>query len=316
VTITATPTVTPTTGATPTPIDRVCTIGGPTSLVALQFKNVPLFGNLRATGSLTGSQTFRFGAEDPVTGVRPVTVLASSIDFDPVVIPIPIVGNQMLCVESAGIDGTGKIDCNGGEANLNLQTKQDHNTFVAPGSNGGLPVDPECNDTRTAPDGAISTACLETAMGTCNATNAHPGICNSPLEYTESATFGSGDSRITETLLLKQVTNVGMDGIQCTSDDTYGTVSNVRVFFTTGLARATVYDAKNVSNSLLDHMTGTGTLGCANCITQVPGAPKACSAITPPAGNMTGFKIAGAIPVLDLNATAGDAAVTIEATCQ
>ena len=106
------------------------------------------------------------------------------------------------------------------------------------------------------------------------------------------------------------MSNVGGDGIQCTGDDTYSATTDLRVFMTTGTARSTIYDAKNTSNSLLDHM-GTG---CTSCITQVLGAPRACASID--GTSLASMKIVAGFPALDLDGTAGDGAVTIEATCQ
>lgn len=53
-------------------------------------------------------------------------------------------------------------------------------------STGGLPQDPECNDTRTAPDGGIANACLESAVTSCNSSDPHMGACNSPYEWDRS----------------------------------------------------------------------------------------------------------------------------------
>ncbi len=308
VTATATRTTTPT--ATATPLARTCDIGGSGSLVALQFKDVSFVGDLRATGALTGTQTFLLDQQNG-SGVRNITIPASSIQFDPITISIPFSSPVKICVTPTGPDGTGFVDCDGGEPNLNVTTQQDHNTNNPPGPSGGLPQDPTCDDTRTEPDGSTSTACLENSVAPCSANTLHPGTCNSPLNFVESGTFGSGHFRVVEYLTIRQVSNNGPDGIQCTADDVYGPPANVRVFFTSGTARTTVYDANNVSDSVLDQ----GASGC-SCTTQVTGAPRACSNITGSNGNLNNLKLVGAFPVLDLDGTAGDAAVTIEATCQ
>ena len=309
---TPTPTPTVTTSPTPTvtPIARSCDIGGADSLVALQFKDVSFVGDLHATGALSGQQTFNFLPQDP-DGTRAVVVPSSSISFNPVVIAIPFSDPVRICVTPTGPDGAGLIDCDGGEPNLNITTRQDHSTNNAPGGNGGLPQDPTCDDTRTAPDGSISNTCLESGVSTCSANALHPGTCNSPIEYVESGTFASGHVRVAEYLTIRQVSNVGGDGIQCTNDDTYGPPANLRVFFTTGTARTTIFDANNSADSLLDQ----GGPGC-SCTTQVTGAPRQCSNITGANGNVLNLKLVSAVPVLDLDGTAGDAAVTIEARCQ
>ncbi len=307
-TVTPTPTVTVTPTATATPINRVCSIGGSNSRVALQFRDVPILGDLRAIGSLSGNQTLSFGLLDG-NGVRPIAIPAGSITFDPIVISIPFSDPVRICVTATGTDGVGKIDCDGGEPNLNVTTRQDHNTSNPP-SGGGLPQDPECDDTRPQPDGSTSTACLESSVTGCNAGDFHLGVCNSPLDYVESTTFTSGHVRAVEYLTIRQVSNEGPDSQQCTGDDTYGPPANVRVFFTTGTARATIFDANNVGGNLIDQ----GASGC-DCTTQVTGVPKACSQITGASGDLDNLRMVGGFAVLDLDSTAGDAAVTIEAEC-
>lgn len=309
---TATPTVTrtPTPTATATPISRVCTIGGANSKISLQIKNAPIIGNVRVTGALSGSQTLQFYGQD-ANGVRQVVVPASSIVFDPIVITPPIGDPFRLCVASAGIDATGKIDCNGGDPNLDIQVRVDHDTLQTPGSLGGLPQDPECDDTRVDPAGTTSNACLESPISSCNLNALHPGLCNSPTEYVETGTFGNGHMRIAETFTLRLVSDVGPDGQQCTTDDTYSDPATIRAFLTTGTARATVYDTNGIPNNLLDHVT----TGCTNCITAVTGAPRSCSNITGSGGVKT-LKLVGALPVLDIDAAAGDAAVNLEIECQ
>lgn len=311
-TLTATPTPTVTPTATATPFARTCSIGGAESLVALQFKGVPFLGNLRATGPLTGTETFLFDALNGGNGTRLVSVPAGAIHFDPLVINIPFSSPVKICVTPTGPDGGGFIDCDGGEPLLNVTSRQDHSTNGAPGPNGGLPQDPQCDDTRLQPDGSTSSTCLESSVTPCSANALHPGTCNSPLDYVEAGTFASGHLRVVQYLTIRQVSNNGPDGIQCTADDVYGTPANVRVFFTTGTARTTIFDANNSADSLIDHQAS----GCSNCTTQVTGAPRACNNITGSNGNVNNLKLVGAFPVLDLDGTAGDAAVTIEAKCQ
>jgi hypothetical protein len=149
-------------------------------------------------------------------------------------------------------------------------------------------------------------------MSSCNVSNRHPGTCNGPLEYVESGTFASGDVRLTEYVTIRQVSNVGPDGQECTGDDTYGAPANATVFFTTGTARATIYDANAVANASLDH----GAAGCEACVTQLTGDGRACSQITGGNGSVNNLLLVGSFAVLDLDANVGDAAVTIQAECQ
>ena len=308
---TAIRTTTPTPTATASPIVRTCTIGGANSFVALQFRDTPL-GDLRLQGALSGTQQLGFGGLDGATSERPIAVPASSMTFDPVQLPVPIGQPVRVCLTATGIDGTGKIDCNGGAAALDITTRVDHSTNAAPGSNGGSPQDPECDDTAVAPDGERSEACRESMVSTCNVTNRHPGTCNGPLAYVESGTFASGDVRLVEYVTIRQVSNVGPDGQQCTGDDTYGPPASVRVFFTTGTARATVFDANGVANALLDQ----GAPGCEACVTQVTGDGRACNQITGGSGSLDNLMLVSTFAVLDLDGTVGDAAVTIQAECQ
>ncbi len=308
---TATPTLTPTPTVTVTPQTRTCTIGGVNSEVTLQFKGVPIFGDLFVTGAVTGSQDFQLGTENPTTGALPITVPAGSIDFDPIVVTVPVLGAINLCVTSAGTDGTGTFDCNGGDPDLDITVQQDHSTNGAPGVNGGLPQDPECDDTGTQPDGSPTNACLESAVSTCNVSNTHIGTCNSPLNHVESGTFGSGDLRLVEQLTLRQSEDAGADTILCTGDDTYSQATQLTTFFTTGTARATVFDTNNVADSMLDHLDP----GCPTCVTEAAGAPRVCSAFTGPGGTLTSLRMAAAFPALDLDALAGDVAITLKAEC-
>jgi hypothetical protein len=300
-----TPTVTPT--ATATPLVRVCTVGGSGSQVGLQFRNVVFVGNLRLTSNISGTQSLTVGPLIGGTGVRNIGVPYTSIFFDPVVINGPFGITIRACVTAQPQNGSGKIDCNGGEPGYNLTQRQDHNTSNAPGSNGGQAQDPECDNTLTRPDGSVSSACQE---GVSCSSATHATVCNSPVEYTQAGTFPNGGFAGVEYLQLRIVNNVGGDGQQCTNDDSYGAPINIPAFITTGTARATIYDANNSGNNLIDQAHST----CSDCITQVAGSSPGCTQIVNT--SLSGFKFVTAFPGLDLDSTAGDAAVTIEASCQ
>lgn len=306
---TATPTATktPTPTATATPISKVCTIGGTDSRVALMVKTPSL--NIRLSGNLTGTETFVIGAQD-ATGARDVTIPASGIHFDPIVINV-FSQTIRLCVDASGPDGFGHFDCNGGDPGINVTAQQDHNTNNPPGANGGLPQDPECDDTDVAPDGAISSACLEGGPANCNPNSPHPGVCNSPVNFIENGAFGSGAARVTEYLRLRQVSDVGPDGVQCTDDDTYSAPANLRVYLTTGTAHATIFDTNNIADSLLDDHAVT----CTNCTTEVIGAPRSCNLINGN-GGLSQLKLVAALPVIDLDPSVGDAVATVEVRCE
>jgi hypothetical protein len=319
ITLTATPTSTPTITVTPsatataTLMSRVCTIGGGSaSRAGLQFdKTVFGFVNIgRLTATITGTATFQFGAED-ANGVRQVTLPASSVFFDPTVFTLPLgQGTLTVCISADGPDGSGLIDCNGGEPAYSLLAQQDHNTNAAPQSNGGFAQDTGCDDTFVSEaSGDVSTACLESAGGTCNANNLHTGICNSPTHTTVSGTFASGGATVLVPLTLRVVdvaSGAPCDGV----GDTYSTVVDLSAFLTTGTARGTVFDANN-ENRRIDH--GVSCRG-GSCVTQVTGAPRSCALID--GGSLAGLKSVTAFPAVDLDSLAGDAGATVELTCQ
>jgi hypothetical protein len=223
----------------------------------------------------------------------------------------------LVCVTNAGIDGVGKVDCNGGDPNINYQARVDHDTTGAPAATGGFPQDPECNDTRTDPNGGTSSACLESSVSTCNPNHPHLGLCNSPTEFVESGTFPNGGLRLAETLTLRLVSDIGPDNIQCTNDDTYSNPATLTTFLTTGTARATIYDTNGISNNLMDdHVIGSPPASyCSNCTTQVTGATKTCAQMVGSQG-LKDLKLVGALPVVDIDPSVGDAGVNIEVTCQ
>ena len=309
-TLTPPKTKTPTPTPTLTPIERQCVIGGGSaSQVGFQVKNAPIVGNIRITSNITGVQTLQFG-QQALDGTRTITVPSSSIQFDPIQLNPPVGSSIKVCVFPTGQDGVGVTDCDGGTANIDYQVRRDHNTNNPPGGNGGLPQDPDCNDTRLEPDGVtVSSACLENSVGGCS--TFHPGACNSPFDFVQSGTFGSGSLRITEYLQLRLVNDNGPDGQQCTSDDNYGATTNIRAYLTTGTARGTVYDTNNSADNLLDN----GGAGCANCITSVTGALKSCNSMINGSG-LNAMRMAGALVALDVDSSAGDAAITLTATCQ
>lgn len=305
------PTSTPTPTLTPTPIVKTCSIGGTNSKLGLQWDKTVLFINLgRTVCPVSGSTQIVFGPLAP-NGVRPVTVPASSISFNQVTCNVAGLSTVTICVESTGVDGTGLVDCDGGEPNYDFLTQVDHNTNGAPQSNGGFPADPTCTATYTDPvTGSISNACLEQSGGTCNANNIHPGVCNSPYHTTYPNTFAAGGMTVRVPLRLKTVSSSSgdpCDGI----GDTYGATTEVNAFLTTGTARGTVFDSNN-ENRKIDQ--GASCRG-GSCITQVTGAGLS-SFCSNPAASLSGARMVTAIGVLDLDTTAGDTVATVELQCQ
>jgi hypothetical protein len=307
----ATPTITATAAATP--ITKVCTIGGSNSRAGLQFDKAVLgFINLgRSVASVSGSVQLQFGPQDG-TGARQVTIPASSVSFNEVSFSIAGgLATVNVCVVSTGVDGVGEVDCNGGDANYNFLSQVDHNTNAAPQSNGGFAADPTCAATYTDPvTGGVSNACLEASMGTCNANNLHPGVCNSPTHTTYSGTFATAGMSVRMPLRLKVVsaaTGDACDGV----GDTYSTTADVNAFLTTGSAQGTIFDSNN-ENRKIDQ--GASCRG-GSCVTLVTGAPLT-SFCSNPANALSGSKMVTAFGAIDLDPTAGDAVATIELQCQ
>ena len=312
---TSTNTATPTITGTPTAtlIARVCNVGGANSKAGLQFdKTVLGFINIgRATATIAGTVTLKIGYLDP-SGNREIVVPASGISF-PNQADFSIVGQHIyVCVYPGTDDGHGVLDCNGGEANYNMLKEVDHNTNAAAQSNGGFSADPQCDDTFTdALTGGISNACLEASAGTCNGKNLHLGVCNSPTHTTYSGTAAAGALIIRTPLVLKVVsTSTGnmCDGV----GDVYSTEVEVDAYLTSGQAESTIYDANNENRKIAQ---GAGCRG-GSCTTRVTGATLPSLCTDPINGSLTNGKIVTAFPAIDLDSTAGDAAATVEMTCQ
>ncbi len=305
------PTSTPTPTFTPTPIVKTCSIGGSNSRLGLQWDKTILFINLgRTVCPVSGSTQIVFGPQG-VGGVRPVTIPASSISFNQVTCNVAGLSSVTICVESTGVDGTGIVDCDGGEPNYDFLTQIDHNTNNSPQSNGGFPQDTTCTATYTDPvTGSVSNACLEQNGGTCNANNLHPGVCNSPYHTSYPNSFAVGGMTVRVPLRLKTVSSASgnpCDGV----GDTYGASTEVNAFLTTGTARGTVFDSNN-ENRRIDQ--GASCRG-GSCITQVTGSTLSTFCSNPSA-SLSGAKIVTAVPVLDLDSTAGDTVATVELQCQ
>lgn len=290
---------------------KTCSIGGSNSRLGLQWDKTVLFISLgRTVCPVSGSTQIVFGPQAP-NGVRPVTIPASSISFNQVTCNVAGLSTVTICVESTGVDGTGIVDCDGGEPNYDFLTQVDHNTNAGPQSNGGFPADPTCTATYTDPvTGAVSNACLEQSGGTCNANNLHPGVCNSPYHTTYPNSFTAGGMTVRVPLRLKTVsssTGNPCDGV----GDTYGASTEVNAFLTTGTARGTVFDSNN-ENRKIDQ--GASCRG-GSCITQVTGVGLSTFCGNP-AASLSGSRMVTAIGVLDLDSTAGDTVATVELQCQ
>src|SRR5262249_48137477 len=265
---------------------------------------------LRLTLNLSGHQDMQFGAPDG-NGIAPVVVPKSGVVFDPVT---GVPGIQRACVRAED-DGVGIIDCDGGATNRDLLVKQDHNTTPAnannSGSAGGLPGGPASDGTPILFGGTTSSACLEGAA--CNRKGPHPGVCNSPVETTQSGTFGPGDIRYTQHVSITTLTSTsqyGPDGQPCTDDDTAPRGPIVDVLVITGTATGRIFDASNSRGTEI----GPGqTCNFSGCITQVTGSPFDCDALRN-AGSITGATLGTVFTGLD--SQIGDVVTTLKLIAQ
>jgi hypothetical protein len=302
---TASPTVTP--GGTP-PIGQHTMILSAGSQVSIQARI------LRVPLTLTGQLAIQFGAPDS-NGIAPVVIPKELVQFNPInVSGLP--GIVAACV-SAPEDGIGIIDCDGGAPNRDFVTQQDHNTTPGSptnsGSGAGMPNDPECDDTRAAPDGSISTACQEGTECAPTSTHAGLGICNSPVEYTQSGIFGAGAMRVTQKVSIITVSNRGPDNLPCTADDVYsGPAGATNVYFTTGTATGRIYDVNNVLGAKIAPGESCGGVGC---VASVTGSSFNCDALRS-SGTFGGASLGTAFVALDADSTLGDLVTTIKLVSQ
>jgi len=256
-------------------------------------------------------------------GETPLTVPQSSVLLNPAVVS----GVGTACV-SAGGNGVGVIDCDGGRADRDFALSRDHNTTPASAGNSGsalgLPDDPTCDDTFLLPDGSTSRACVEgttvcSAESTnagmlctvpadcpggdcipCNTNSPHPGVCNSPTNVAVSGTFSAGDIVIALPLAIKVLPTAAANGpdlLPCTADDLGDPPAAVTVSLSTGTNTVTVYDAGNTAGAKI----GPGeTCGANPCVASITGQGTSCANLN--AGMVSGVKFGGGFPAFDTQA--------------
>lgn len=268
-------------------------------------------------------------SESDADGVRLVSVDPASFVLPPA--PIALIGIS-ACI-TAGGEGVGFVDCNGGEMGINAKLEQDHNTTPGAagnsGSANGLPNDANCDTPIMTPAGTLDYPCLEGSKicrgGTndqlrCNSVAdcpgatgctacapqdppraGHAGACNSGVRATLESPFTSGDMIVVIPLAILQLGNDewGPDNLPCTADDTpAGAPAAVPVALSTGLNSVNVYDANN--NSTLRVAPGSNC-GFFPCTAQVQGVPISCSDLDN-FGDISGAAFGGGFPALDINA--------------
>lgn len=284
---------------------------------------------------------------DPIAdadGVRQVTVDAASFFLPPA--PVPI-GGFVACLTAAS-DGIGYIDCNGGEAGLNVTLEQDHNVRPGePGNSGvgfsGFADDADCNTPFTTPAGSLDYPCLEgtkTCSGgtrdqlVCSTVDDCPGgnscgfcnngstdiqalyhspaqPCNSGVRASLAGNFGAGDMLVVVPLAILQlpVSEFGPDKLPCTADDVPSEpAAAVPVSLSTGSNSIAIYDANNTASSKLGPGASCGIAG--PCLAQTQGVATTCSAIDS-TQNVAGLAFGGGFPGLDI-APLGDIVTTFK----
>ena len=272
---------------------------------------------------------------DPdVNGEIPLTIPEASVRISPSVVS----GVGTVCV-SAGGDGTGVIDCDGGRSDLDSTLSVDHNTTPADadnsGSANGLPDDPNCTNTFVQPDGSVSRACEERTRqctagpnegavctsaaecpdglcAQCSADWQHPGICNSPTQAVQSGVFAAGDIQVALPLALTVMgssAEFGPDLLPCTADDVPADPpAPVTVVLSTGVNTVLIYDTGNSAGATIAPGVQCPPPSGPQCVAQISGQGTTCTDLN--AGNLSGTTFGGGFPALDT--LAGDIATTFQ----
>jgi hypothetical protein len=242
-------------------------------------------------------------APDVFTGEATIRVPATAVRIP----PVPIAGVGTLCATAAA-DGTGVIDCDGGEDGGELLIGQDHTTdLVDPACNLGCREDDVACGTSALP-GPHRAQCPVCFLGHCAGgifdgascltdDACRPGmvceddtaaVCNGPVFAELSGAADAGATRLSIPLSLRLSLNAGADALACTDDDLYSPTLLPQVPFTlwltTGIATGAIFDAEAAAGTTL----------------AVPavGRPATCNRLR--AGALGGMQLVGAVPLLDV----------------
>ena len=203
-----------------------------------QLKLLPGLGTFQG---FTGFLDLAAGPPDPVTGLARVDVVSAS-EFLSVQ-----VGNQLVCIKPiVPVIRAGVLACSGGH-DLGVTSAQDHNIGVV--GVGGFTAQ-ECTD---AGGGVEAPA------------DPHPGVCNGPVDILPSPEADSGigalliapDARFETEGLPAEVT---IDTGPC---DTHGVGDPTLFGFVSGVSRASIADANNVSGAAFQHDEDGENFSCA-----------------------------------------------------
>ncbi len=231
--------------------------------------------------------------------------------------PVVIPGVATVCVDVLG--GSGWVDCTGHGLPLNTSFCQDR--IVQDGENPdqcGAPAGAATPDTNAGFDG--------TKIGLPVNTPGGASVANSAFDVN------------TIQFSIETTTDLGVDGLPCTADDTVTPNAPVPVPLTTGTAQAQVLEAVQVPGVCDDLATGciedkncvANGGGCAGgvgsgCCTGVtlttvnsglvgPGVGKTCASWE--AGTLSGLKLVGAFPGGGGTPPLGDTTTAFTIVCQ
>jgi len=186
---------------------------------------------LATFSGFSGSLDLAAGVPDPVTGIASVDIVGAS-EF----LSVPI-GNLTFCIKPiVPVSSAGVLACIGG-VDLGVNSSQDHRIGVV-GMNGFTADD--CTDA-----GGIVESALEP----------HPGVCNGPVEIIASPEPDSGIGA----LLIAPDARFGTQGLpaEVTIDEgpcaQHGPGDPTVFGFVSGLSRAAILDANDVSGAVLTH---------------------------------------------------------------
>jgi len=193
--------------------------------------HVQLLPDLGTFSGFTGYLDLAAGVPDPVSGLAQVDITGAS-EF----LSVPV-GAVTLCIKPlVPVSNAGVLACNGG-VDLGVSSSQDHNIGVV-GVNGFTA------DACTAAGGTVESP-----------TDPHPGVCNGPVEIGPSPEADSGVGA----LLIAPDGRFGTQGLpaEVTVDvgpcDTHGPGEPTLFGFVSGVSRATIFDANNVSGVTFQH---------------------------------------------------------------
>lgn len=284
---------------------------------------------------LAGQQTLRLGAQSRFDSAVPVAV--RSDEFHPQ--PMSLAGLGCLCLHGDalpplgdGLTGVGFVGCFPSFLSTNPLAVSDRDTTPGSAGNaGGLPDDPECDDSVEVSPGVFSHACREGVDPGCG--TEVTGRCRSPNVVTlTTSKGGSGSAIVGYNLRLGFLSDGGLcstegpgeggscpfpdygpDCLPCTDDDGDDAQATL-VFATTGTADSALFDAGPVS--MVSDIEREQNCGAVPCQTTAEGERFDCTLLTtdPARGWGTGT-LAGAWPEVQ-TPELGDSVATLLLRCE